>query len=114
MAASAAVAASLQAVTVSAEALHLDCSWPQMKPEMTLMLRALPWLKSAESAGAKDSSLRPSRPAANSMAGLLQDPKSSWAWRARSLRSFLALAAALHSSSVVKMGVSKISLSGYC
>lgn len=105
MAASAAVAASLQALTVSAEALHLDCSCPQMKPEMTLMLSALPWLKSAASAGANDSSLRPSSPAANSMAGLLQEPKSRLllAWRARSLRSlrsFLALAAALHSSSV--------------
>lgn len=103
VAASAAVAASLQAVTASAAALHLDCSCPQMKPEMTLMLRALPWLKSAESAGANDSSLRPSRPAANSMAGLLQDPKSRAA-RARSLRSFLAPAAALHASSVVGDG----------
>jgi hypothetical protein len=68
VAALAAVLAALHAVTVSAEALHLLTSWSQLKSEMTLMFNALPWLKSAWLTAWKLFSLRPSRPAANSIA----------------------------------------------
>lgn len=47
-----------------------------MNEEMIAMLSAEPWLKSVRSAGSKDSSVRPSKPAPKTMAGFEQEPKS--------------------------------------
>ena len=66
-----------------------------MKEAITPIFNALPWLNSLSSAGSKESSLRPSRPAAKMIAGLVQDPKS------RAARAFLAEAAALQAASWV-------------
>ncbi len=83
----------MQAAIAAAEALHLLDSWPQMKDEMTLMFSADPWLKSTWLTASKAASLRPSRPSANSMAGLEQEPKS------RAARLTLADTAALQAAS---------------
>jgi len=64
-AASAAASALLQAVTVAADALHLDDSCPQMKLAMILISKAEPWLKSLWFSGSKESELRPSKPKPN-------------------------------------------------
>lgn len=95
----AAVDAALQALTAAAEAPHLllPSCW-QTKPEMTPIFKAEPWLKSVWSTAAKASSLGLSFWVPKEMAGLLHAPKSSAA--RRSLRSFLAEAAALQAVSV--------------
>ena len=47
-----------------------------MKPEITLILSALPWLKLFGSAGLKLSSVRPSKPAPKTMFAFAQEPRS--------------------------------------
>lgn len=54
-----------------------------MKLVMTLILSAEPCVNVAVSAGSKLFSLRPSKPALKTMAGLEQEPKSSAARRTR-------------------------------
>ncbi len=100
VAASAADAAWLQASTVAAEALHLLVSWSQLNSAMTLMLRAEPWSKSAWSTASNESSLRPSKPAPNLIAGAPHEPKSRAARRILRLMARLAAPeAALQASS---------------
>lgn len=89
----AAVWAVAQAAIASAPALQLEASCWQTKDAMTPIFKAEPWLKSAWLTAWKDSSVRPSRPAANSIAGSEQVPKS------RAARLTLAEAAALQAAS---------------
>lgn len=99
----AAVDAALQAVTASAAAPHLllPSCW-QMKLEMTPIFRAEPWLKLVWSTAANDCSAGLSFWLPKETAGLVHAPKSSAA--RRSLRIFLAEAAALQAVSVTRVG----------
>ena len=81
----AAVCAAVQALMASAAALHgLPSLW-QIKPAMTPMFSAEPWLKFTGSAAMNASALPRSDWGPKSMAGLLQEPKSRDAARARTL-----------------------------